>query len=264
MTNLIGQNLKAARLNKGMTQVQLAEALFVTRQTVSNWENNRSEPDLEMLGRMAELLDVEFSSILGQEVPLAQAEPSPEETVQEEVVQPSPAGRFNWRYVIAAAVLVVLLAIGMILRAGGSAVSYTPEWFQAPAAAAASDQALLEIYIRPNNSEVTLPDENGGKTWPFALLMREKNGIGAQVELIRIVPFFADGSHEYVDYDKDLLATKTQSSHIDRFGVMRLFVVLSENDAPLTGVGFCISITDDKNHQEEFRYYASPEQLQSK
>lgn len=216
-----------------------------------------------MLGRMAELLEVEFSSILGQDALPVQEKPSPEDTVQEEVVQPAPARKFNWRYAIAAAVLVVLLAVGMLFRTGESAVRYTPEWFQAPMATVASSQALLEIYIRPNNSEVTLPDENGSKTWPFALLMREKNGIGAQVELIRVVPFFADGSHGCVDYDKNLLATKTQSSHIDRYGVMRLFVVLSEKDAPLTGVGFCISITDDKNHREEFRYYASPEQLQS-
>ena len=261
MMESVGQRLKAARLEKGLTQLQLAEALFVTRQTVSNWENNRSEPDLETVIRLAALLEVEPSIFLGQEAPPVQVEPPQEIPVQEEVVQPSPAKRFDWRYAIAAAVLILLLAGGMLFRARETAINYTPEWFQAPAAAVTSDQALLDIYIRPNNSEVTLPDAKGRKTWPFALLLREKNGIGAQVELIRVVPFFADGSHDTLDYDKDLLATKCQSSHIDRHGVMRLFLELVEKNAPLTGVGFHVFITDDRNHQTTFRYYAAADQL---
>lgn len=261
MMESIGQRLKAARLNKGLTQLQLAEALFVTRQTVSNWENNRSEPDLETVSRLAALLEVEPSAFLGQEAAPVQEDPPQEIPVQEEVVQPSPAKQFDWRYAVAAAVLILLLAGNMLFRAKEPAVNYSPEWFQAPAAAVASDQALLDIYIRPNNSEVTLPDAKGRKTWPFALLLREKNGIGAQVELIRVVPFFADGSHDTVDYDKDLLATKCQSSHIDRHGVMRLFIELCEENAPLTGVGFHVFITDDRNHQTTLRYYAAADQL---
>lgn len=45
----IGKNIKALRKKKGMTQEALAEALFVTRQTVSNYETGRSRPDLDML-----------------------------------------------------------------------------------------------------------------------------------------------------------------------------------------------------------------------
>ena len=38
----IGKRIRACRLAKGMTQEQLAQALFVSRQTVSNWENGVS------------------------------------------------------------------------------------------------------------------------------------------------------------------------------------------------------------------------------
>ena len=45
----IGKNLKQLREQKGLKQEQLAELLFVTRQTVSNYENGRSRPDIETL-----------------------------------------------------------------------------------------------------------------------------------------------------------------------------------------------------------------------
>ena len=54
----LGQRIRNARKAKGMTQEQLASALYVSRQTVSGWENDRSEPDYETLMRIMELLDV--------------------------------------------------------------------------------------------------------------------------------------------------------------------------------------------------------------
>jgi len=38
----IGKKLKEARMNAGLTQERVAETLFVSRQTVSNWENEVS------------------------------------------------------------------------------------------------------------------------------------------------------------------------------------------------------------------------------
>ena len=42
MTQNLGEKIRQARREKGMTQEQLAQALFVSRQTVSNWENGHS------------------------------------------------------------------------------------------------------------------------------------------------------------------------------------------------------------------------------
>ena len=47
--NAVAKNLKSIRTQKGYTQDDLAEALHVTRQTVSSWETGRSEPDIGML-----------------------------------------------------------------------------------------------------------------------------------------------------------------------------------------------------------------------
>ena len=45
----IGKNIRQLRIRRNMTQDDLARALFVTRQTVSNYETGKSRPDIEML-----------------------------------------------------------------------------------------------------------------------------------------------------------------------------------------------------------------------
>ena len=47
----IGENIKAIRQSKNMTQEELAEKIYTTRQTVSNYEKGRSDPDLETIKR---------------------------------------------------------------------------------------------------------------------------------------------------------------------------------------------------------------------
>ena len=44
----IGKKLKNARMSSGLTQECVAEELEVSRQTISNWENEKSYPDIFM------------------------------------------------------------------------------------------------------------------------------------------------------------------------------------------------------------------------
>ena len=60
----IGSNIRKLRTSQGLTQDQLAERLFVTRQTVSNWERGASQPDLEQLEAIAAALGVEVMELL--------------------------------------------------------------------------------------------------------------------------------------------------------------------------------------------------------
>lgn len=66
----IGKNIKTLRQAKNMTQETLADALYVTRQTVSNYENGRSRPDLDTLLRIAEILETDINTVIyGPPVP---------------------------------------------------------------------------------------------------------------------------------------------------------------------------------------------------
>ena len=49
----IGKNIREIRQRKNLTQDQLAQRLFVTRQTISNYETGRSRPDIETLLALA-------------------------------------------------------------------------------------------------------------------------------------------------------------------------------------------------------------------
>lgn len=60
----IGKNIKTQRTKQGMSQETLAEKLFVSRQTVSNYETGKSYPDIDMLVKIAEELHVEVQVLI--------------------------------------------------------------------------------------------------------------------------------------------------------------------------------------------------------
>lgn len=53
------------RLKKGMSQDELAEKVFVTRQAVSRWETGETTPNTETLKLLSELFDVSIDTLLG-------------------------------------------------------------------------------------------------------------------------------------------------------------------------------------------------------
>ena len=62
---MLGDNIKKLRQQKGYTQETLAQEMNVVRQTVSKWEKGYSVPDAVMLEKLAELLEVPVSDLLG-------------------------------------------------------------------------------------------------------------------------------------------------------------------------------------------------------
>ena len=54
----ISDLIKSARIEKGLTQQQLADAVFVTRQTISKWELGKSVPDQASLVLLYQCLDI--------------------------------------------------------------------------------------------------------------------------------------------------------------------------------------------------------------
>ena len=65
---MLGENLKALRKQRGMSQEVMAQQLNVVRQTVSKWEQGLSVPDAQMLTNIAELFEVPVSSLLGESI----------------------------------------------------------------------------------------------------------------------------------------------------------------------------------------------------
>ena len=63
----IGSKLKNARNEKGMSQEQAAEILGVSRQTISNWENNKSYPYIISVIKMSDTYSVSLDHLLKEE-----------------------------------------------------------------------------------------------------------------------------------------------------------------------------------------------------
>ena len=60
----VGENIKNIRKKNNITQEELAEKLNVTRQAVSNWENGKTEPDIETLTKIAQIFDISIDELV--------------------------------------------------------------------------------------------------------------------------------------------------------------------------------------------------------
>ena len=60
----IGKNIRQRRIQKNMTQEDLAARIHATRQTVSNYETGRSRPDVDTLSLLAEVLECDVEQLL--------------------------------------------------------------------------------------------------------------------------------------------------------------------------------------------------------
>lgn len=66
-TSKTAQKIKEARIARNMTQMNLADAMEVSYQAVSNWERGNSMPDIAKLGQLCEILQIRLDQLLGTE-----------------------------------------------------------------------------------------------------------------------------------------------------------------------------------------------------
>lgn len=60
----IGKKLREARQCSGLTQEQVAQSLYVSRQTISNWENEKSYPDIVSVVKLSDLYSISLDELL--------------------------------------------------------------------------------------------------------------------------------------------------------------------------------------------------------
>lgn len=59
----LGKIIQEARKSKKWTQEQLAKHLFTSKQAISSWENDRTEPDFSSLKKIIKLLNIDIHKI---------------------------------------------------------------------------------------------------------------------------------------------------------------------------------------------------------
>ena len=177
------ERLTAARKDKKLTQEQVAQALGVSRQLVSHWENGRVEPTPEQREALCKLLDIPMDA-----------------------PQPTPLHK----RILAAAALVAFIAILVMAvypiyksrHAGTTAEAavqetqapqsspYSWEWFQQPDAQPQEGQAYVSLTTAEKPLMLTESgDETNPYQWSILLFAQETNGVPFTLEKVTEVFF---------------------------------------------------------------------------
>ncbi|MBE6558785.1 MAG: helix-turn-helix transcriptional regulator [Ruminococcaceae bacterium] len=64
---MLNERIRKLRLERNLSQVDLAKRLNVTKQSVSNWENDNIQPSIEMLVKLSETFSVSTDYLLGRD-----------------------------------------------------------------------------------------------------------------------------------------------------------------------------------------------------
>ncbi len=124
---MFDETLKRIRKEKSMTQEELAIKVHVARQTVSKWEKGLSIPDVDLLQRIAEALDVEVSELLGAQVPKEENRNEVAEQlakISEQMAIRNKRGNAIWKMV--KALILVLIIIPIVAWILAAIFSMTP------------------------------------------------------------------------------------------------------------------------------------------
>ena len=65
----IGNQIKQHRATLNLSQEELAEQIYVTRQTLSNWENGKTYPDVNSLLRLSDVFGVTLDELVKGDIP---------------------------------------------------------------------------------------------------------------------------------------------------------------------------------------------------
>lgn len=70
----LARQLKAKREERGLSQDEVSKAIFVSRQTISNWENDKTYPDVQSLLLLSQLFEISIDELVrGDVVAMQQA-----------------------------------------------------------------------------------------------------------------------------------------------------------------------------------------------
>lgn len=113
----LGQNIARLRAQKNLSQGDLADALEVSRQSVSKWETDASIPELDKLLRLAELFGVTLDELVKGESaqPEAARGESPDKESAGAYTAAAPAARRETRQIVGTILLCFGALIGILI-----------------------------------------------------------------------------------------------------------------------------------------------------
>lgn len=99
----LAEQIKQRRVERGMSQEDLAERIYVSRQTISNWENDKTYPDVQSLLLLSVLFDTTVDELIKGDV-----------KAMEEIVNSKETYRTMTRWALGG-LAVVVVAVAMLV-----------------------------------------------------------------------------------------------------------------------------------------------------
>lgn len=162
------EKLKRLRKVAQVSQEQLAQAIGVSRQTLSHWENGQGQPDEAALRRIAQTLQVSAAEFgLAEEVPAAKPR--------------LKHRRLLW---VALLALAIAAAVFLLLPPAGLPTNLTPEDFQ-------TGQTDGWVDLRALNAQPRRIRQEGQEEWRLDLLLTV-NQPGGMIQEVRAYRYSRD------------------------------------------------------------------------
>lgn len=125
-----GEFLKCLRREKGLTQEQLAELLYVSSRTISRWETGSNMPDVGMLIELADFYDVDIRELIDGERKGEIMDQETKDTLKkvaayatEQERERKPAGLY---FAYALSILVLVLAVLVVCEVNSNMTGFLP------------------------------------------------------------------------------------------------------------------------------------------
>ena len=107
----IGKKLKNARIEAGLTQEKAAEKIDVSSQTISNWENEKSYPDIISVIALSDLYSVSLDELLKGDLKMA-------EHLEESTNVVKSNKKLTGAILLNIILMILLIALNMLLPEG--------------------------------------------------------------------------------------------------------------------------------------------------
>ena len=175
---LTGQFISRVRMEKGMTQKELAQKVGVTDKAVSKWETGRGMPDISSLDALCNALDVSVNELLSGEVlPPEFYEKKAEENMKTLIKENEKNTKTNWIQMILGEVLVIVAFVFLAICIG---IKMLGNYFDLPSL----------LYLVLISAGVVLLSRPAGKREIFAALQKAVIPAGALAAMVSLIQIF--------------------------------------------------------------------------
>lgn len=199
-----GERLKILRSESNETQESISKVLHVSRQTISNWENERSYPDIEMLIKLSDYYNVSLDQLLREDV-----------IMQNKVIDDSKKKRRYRNIIYVGTVLVLIFTVVNLIWLSGIwsqnkylDTNWKIESVRHPEIGQYSDSIGSQIYVKQEgNVYLSVPKESISSLFRHDYLNFKRNTMidGAYVskeDIINTVYFDKDTFLVYIQLEK--------------------------------------------------------------